>query len=391
MTSKFASRGGLHVYASALLLAAFCAGCAARPETGYLLPVEANATGAREHAILVASTRERDNRPGTLFNGERASSLDYATVTVSVPPNHTAGAIEWPDSPPGNPGANFVARDLAYLDGDAEFLRRLNGQLARQPAGRRKALLFVHGYNTMFAEGLYRFTQVVEDSQSPATPVLFTWASRGKLDQYIYDTNSATAARDALEHTIRLLFASNADQINILAHSMGNWVTVEALRQIKMTGGLTQRRKLGAIVLAAPDIDIDVFKSELRRFGKPQKPFYIVLSKDDRALAMSKLIAGGESRLGADSDVKELAELGAVVIDSRTCTATILPNHDGSSPSSRRSRHNGGDNIGERESAGRPAEASNGAEALGNGLGTLVIKPLAALGAPITIVGERQP
>ena len=92
-------------------------------------------------------------------------------------------------------------------------------------------------------------------------PVLFTWASRGKLGAYVYDTNSATAARDDLEHTLRLLLASDADQVNILAHSMGNWVTVEALRQIKISGDLRHVDKIGFVVLAAPDIDLDVFKS----------------------------------------------------------------------------------------------------------------------------------
>jgi esterase/lipase superfamily enzyme len=45
---------------------------------------------------------------------------------------------------------------------------------------------------------------------------------------------------------------------------MGNWVTVEALRQIKISANKPPIRKLGAVVLAAPDIDIDVFKSQMR-------------------------------------------------------------------------------------------------------------------------------
>ncbi len=89
--------------------------------------------------------------------------------------------------------------------------------------------IFIHGYNTLFAEGLYRFTQVVQDLKADV-PVLFSFASRGKLADYVYDTNSATAARDGLEHVIRLALASNADHVSIVAHSLGNWVTVEALR-----------------------------------------------------------------------------------------------------------------------------------------------------------------
>ena len=91
----------------------------------------------------------------------------------------------------------------------------------------------------MFAEGVYRLAQLAHDSKAPGVPVLFTWASRGKPTAYVYDLNSATAARDGLEHTLRLLLASNAEEVNVLAHSMGNWVTVEAFRQIKISGDLS--------------------------------------------------------------------------------------------------------------------------------------------------------
>jgi esterase/lipase superfamily enzyme len=311
-----------------LLAAAPLAACASRPESGYLIPVAETAIAADDHTLLVATTRERDARPGTLFNGERASALDYASITVSIPQKHVPGNIEWPTTPPGDPTVNFVVRDEAYLDGDKAFVQALNAQLAARPRGNRKVLVFIHGYNTLFAEGLYRFAQVVHDSKAPGVPVLFTWASRGKLRDYVYDTNSATAARDELEHTLRLVLASDADQVNILAHSMGNWVTVEALRQIKISGDLKHADKVGYIFLAAPDIDLDVFKSEMRRFGKPRKPFYIVLSKDDKALWLSKLIAGGEGRVGADGDIAELQALGATVIDLTNVKGTDSSDHD---------------------------------------------------------------
>ena len=235
--------------------------------------------GAVDHTLLVATTRERDDRPGTLFNGDRASATDYAEITVSVPPNHKQGEIEWASTPPGDPNVDFVVRDEKYLDGDKAFVQALNAQLALRPPGSRNVFLFIHGFNTMFAEAVYRVAQLAHDSKAPGVPVLFTWASRGKATAYVYDLNSATAARDGLEHTLRLLLRSNAEKVNVLAHSMGNWVTVEAFRQIRISGDLPPASKIGTILLAAPDIDIDVFKSQLRRFGKPQKPFYVVLSR----------------------------------------------------------------------------------------------------------------
>src|SRR6476661_1872175 len=208
-----------------LLIASLLAGCASRPGVGALLTNYQASAGAKDHTILVATSRARDPRPGTFFGGERSQSVNYATLTVAVPPTHVPGKIEWPSRAPGNPMTDFVVRDGSYLDGERGFVKTLNAQLAMRPPGRRKVLVFIHGYNTTFPEGLYRFTQIVDDANAPAVPVLFTWASRGHLTDYVYDSNSATAARDELEHTLRLVFASNADEINILAHSMGNWLT----------------------------------------------------------------------------------------------------------------------------------------------------------------------
>ena len=157
--------------------------------------------------------------------------------------------------------------------------------------------------------------------------MLFTWASRGKVSEYVYDNNSATAARDDLEDTLRLILASNAEEVNILAHSMGNWVTVEALRQIKISGNVENADKIGSIFLAAPDIDLDVFKAQMLRIGRPEKPVYVVISKDDVALGFSKFIAGGQVRVGDAINAQELADLGVTVIDLTNLEGDDAANH----------------------------------------------------------------
>ncbi|MBY5838300.1 alpha/beta hydrolase (plasmid) [Rhizobium leguminosarum] len=363
------------------------AACASRPETGFLTPIAEAGSKSTRHNILVATTRKRDSRPGTYFNGERATTLDFAEIAVSVPQNHTTGEIEWSSTAPGNPRTDFVVNKASYLDGDKEFIRTLNAQLSQRPPGSRKVLLFIHGYNTMFAEGLYRFSQIVHDSKAPAVPVLFTWASRGKLTQYVYDTNSATAARDELDRTIRLIFASDADQVNILAHSMGNWVTVEALRQIKISGKLPPMSKLGTVMLAAPDIDIDVFKSQMRSFGKPRKPFYIIVSKDDKALRASNFIAGGQARLGADENTAELAALGAIVIDMTDVKANDSANHGKFAelaelgPQLR--------SVLESGVSGTSASPGQAQEAAASSLGAIVTSPISLLGVPIRFIRSR--
>lgn len=309
-----------------LLALAPLAGCADRPGPDALLPNPATTPGAKKEVILVASTRERDPRAGTLYNGERAP-LSFAKVDMSVPPTHRPGAIEWPKGVPGNPATDMVVQEAVYRDTREQFLADLNAELARRPKGQKNVFIFIHGYNTLFSEALYRFSQMAVDSESTAVPVLFTWASRAQTEAYVYDNNSATIARDALEETIRTALASNAERVSIMAHSMGNWVTVEALRQMRMSGKLANADRIGNVILAAPDIDVDVFKSQLKRFGKPAKPFVVIVSRDDKALGFSNFIAGGKNRLGAYTNDEELVDLGAVVVDMSDVKAMDQFNH----------------------------------------------------------------
>lgn len=363
------------------------AGCGHRPESGFLLPTTVDEAVGKEQKLFVATTRDRDPRTGTFFGSERSGSLNYASFSISVPPNHVHGQVEWPATPPGDPKKEFVARDGRYIEGRTEFLQKLNRELEARKPGSRKVLLFIHGYNTLFAEGLYRLTQISYDSGSAAVPVLFTWASRGQVKDYIYDTNSATIARDELESTIRDLLSSKAEQVNIIAHSMGNWVLVEALRQIKISSNAPSSDKIGVVILAAPDIDMDVFKSQMRRFGKPKRPFLIVISKDDKALALSNFLARGKTRLGADSDTQELQRLGAMVIDLSEARSTDSLNHGkfaelaSVAPQLREVLEQG---------INRPSHPGAQTQNASNGIATLIDSSTAVLGIPLQILGAAN-
>lgn len=314
----------------ALALGLFLTACAGgRPDGGSLLPIAETAPGAAEHEILVATTRERTPETAEMFNGERIQGIDFASVRVSIPPTHKAGAVEWPRRPPGDPARDFVTRSRDYVAGEADFRRRLKAAVAAKPAADRTVFVFVHGYNTAFDEGVYRFAQVVHDTGFTGIPVLFTWASRGSLLDYVYDRDSATVARDALEMTLRMAAESGATKVVLFAHSMGNWVAVEALRQAKLTGSADFNGKLDQVVLASPDIDVDVFKAQMDRLGPPKIPYFMLISADDRALQLSSFLAGDKPRLGGyTADTGGIASLGVVVVDLSNVAGSDNLNHD---------------------------------------------------------------
>jgi hypothetical protein len=69
-----------------------------------------------------------------------------------------------------------------------------------------------------------------------------------------------------LAHTLKLLFASNAEEINIVAQSMGNWVTVEAMRQIEIAAQISHNGKFGSSFLPRP-ISIWMFQVAAARLS----------------------------------------------------------------------------------------------------------------------------
>jgi esterase/lipase superfamily enzyme len=288
------------VIAGAALLAVALAGCAGRP-SGSLVVVSAGAPGASAVDMMVATTRmDHPVAPGVMFNGERAHGLAFADIVVSIPPDETRkiGEVQWPSAIPGDPAHDFVTLRADRLDlneAKAAFDQRLRAGPTRH------VLLFVHGYNTRFEEAVYRFAQITHDSGAPVLPVLFTWPSRGKLFDYVYDRDSATYSRDGLEAVLQALVKDpNVDSISILAHSMGNLVAVEALRQMAIRDRKLSP-KIKDIMLAAPDLDFDVFRREIAEIEASDKnpPVTLFVSQDDHALAASRELAGDEPRLGA--------------------------------------------------------------------------------------------
>ena len=75
-------------------------------------------------------------------------------------------------------------------------------------------------------------------------------------------------------------------EVSILAHSMGNWLALESLRQMAIRNrGLPPKFK--NIMLASPDVDVDVFRSQIADMGTQHPKFTLFVSQDDRALAVS--------------------------------------------------------------------------------------------------------
>ncbi|WP_310157864.1 alpha/beta hydrolase [Bosea sp. BE125] len=300
----------------ALALCLLLGACATQPSK-ILEPVATSAPGASRVDMLVATTRKPASDPGELFTGERATAISLTNIVVSIPPdsNRKVGEIQWPGRSPGNPQTDFVTlqvKPVLSTNAAMDWYRRNRGP-------KRRLLVFVHGFNNTYSDAVYRFAQISHDAGIDATPVLFTWPSRASVFDYVYDKESTNYSRFALEEMLREAAKSpDVGEVTILAHSMGSWLATEALRGMALRDKSISA-KIRNVVLASPDIDIDVFRRQIIEMGPKRPHFTIFSSRNDRALALSRWLSGDVERVGA-ADMRpytaELATLGISIIDT---------------------------------------------------------------------------
>lgn len=300
----------------AIALSLMLSACATHPGK-VLAPIAETAPDASRVDMLVATTREPVTDPGELFSGERGKAISLTNIVVSVPPDkkRKIGEIQWPARLPGDPARDFVTLKTEKLGSESQVL----DWLKHNQGPKKRVLVFVHGFNNSYSDAVYRFAQIAHDARTDAAPVLFTWPSRASVFDYVYDKESTNFSRFALEELLRQAAKSpDVTEVTVLAHSMGSWLAVEALRGIAMRDkGISP--KIKNVVLASPDIDVDVFRRQLIEMGPKRPQFTIFASRGDRALAVSKWISGDVDRVGA-ADVRpyesELKALGITVVDT---------------------------------------------------------------------------
>ena len=266
--------------------------------------------------IFIASTRKGES--GAAAQALAPDGARYALTTLTFPPGHQPGAVERPVLGKGDAQHDIMVAGRRELEGD-EFKAELASHVSGRIGVNRDVLIFVHGYNTSFADARWRAAQIVADSRFGGVPILFTWPSRGGLLSYASDKDSATASRDALQGLLEdVAKTPGIGKIHILAQSMGGWLAMEALRQEAIANDRDLGGHLGEVMLASPDIDLDVFTQQMARIRPANVTVFA--TSNDRALGLSSWIADDRPRVGAvnaakPDDRSALEKLGAKVYD----------------------------------------------------------------------------
>ena len=232
-------------------------------------------------------------RPAALF-GTGRSDLRYGGCEVSIPRDHRMGHLEAPsivrfefrEDP-----AKHVVVLTAVTRPKEEFFTELSARV--READGASVFLFVHGYNVTFEDAARRTAQMAYDLGFNGAPVFYSWPSQGSVAAYTIDETNIEWTQAHLKGFLRdLIERSGARNTYLIAHSMGNRAMTRAVAAV-MAEQPALRARLKEVILAAPDIDADVFKEQIApAMAQAGYPVTLYASSADVALLASKAVHG---------------------------------------------------------------------------------------------------
>jgi esterase/lipase superfamily enzyme len=253
------------------------------------------------YQILYGTNRKSEIvQDNVSFSNLRDGILHLGVCNVSIPYSHKMGKLERPgwfeklffkESPKNN---FTILKNVSK--NETEFIDVLKNRIGE--SNHKDVLIFIHGYNVAFNESMFRSAQLGYDLNFKGVVTAFSWPSNGSVTGYVADTDTAKLSSLYLcEFIKKILNSSSIKKMHIIAHSMGNIVLTEALIQLRKEN-LFPHTIINQIILAAPDIDKDVFVSQImpqinRDFG-----LTLYASSKDKALIASKLLRKDFKRVG---------------------------------------------------------------------------------------------
>jgi len=276
------------------------------------------------HKVFVATHREHDDKGW--FSAQRSDAVNYTEIAISVPPDHKRGDISVGYKDP-DPQKDFAVAARQDLDGRDSFRRDLARHIRAKPATEREVVVYVHGYNNSFLDGVFRSAQLMHDFGLPGTSVHYSWPSAANPLGYTYDRDSVLFARDGFEQLLRDVRAAGPSRIVLIGHSLGTMLMMETLRQIEIGNPGWTKQNLSGVVLMSPDLDVELFKTQASRFKSLPQPFAIFVSERDKALMLSARINGVSARLGNLTSAEELGDYPVTLVDVTEFTKEAATSH----------------------------------------------------------------
>lgn len=238
------------------------------------------------------------------YSAERGK-LRYGIAQVTIPKVHKYGQMERPDSnllyfEDEDTNKHIVVKRLDELS-NKKFIKILASKINN--ASSKDIMVFIHGFNNTFGDALRRTAQLTYDLRFKGIPITYSWPSMGNgISTYMQDESSVQYTTPHLVDFLTNLIENKGEaKLHILGHSMGTRALTNAIKEISYI--YRGQKVFSNLILAAPDIDRDVFEVSLLPYIKKTADMLtLYASSDDNALKASKALHGA-TRLGLSEDI----------------------------------------------------------------------------------------
>jgi esterase/lipase superfamily enzyme len=242
--------------------------------------------------VVWYGTNRRPNDPadpGKGYSAMRDRVVHYGSCRVFLPNSHKIGSI----------GSPWWKRLLTLTDdrlrllavselAETAYWEAVVSHLAAVSEDEGNALIFVHGYNVSFEGAALRAAQIGFDLSVKGAMAFFSWPSRGVPRGYPADAATIEASEGVIaDFMTAFAERSGAKAVHIIAHSMGNRGVLRAVNRIAAQAQRRTGKPFGQIILAAADVDADVFRQFCVAYGEVASRTTLYISKRDLALEAS--------------------------------------------------------------------------------------------------------
>lgn len=255
-------------------------------------PAGPSSTAPQPHTYQVwFGTNRRPMSTGsrTGFGSERDDHIHLGRCEVVIPQAHRIGSVGsrwWYRIVHGDDRLRL--RDVRQM-AEADFWKSVAEKVAKEGKA-DDAIVFIHGYNVSFEDAAIRAAQIGADLSIPGAMAFFSWPSCGRLLRYPADEARIEASEAQItQFLIDFAERAQARRVHIIAHSMGNRGLLRAVNRIAAAASVGTPKRLGQIILAAPDVDSDIFRQLAGAFARVATRTTLYVSRGDLAVCGSRL------------------------------------------------------------------------------------------------------
>lgn len=248
--------------------------------------------------------------------GADRGELQYGICEVSIPKSHKTGLVEAPSilrlEFKEDPVKHIMLQKVEQLAPDA-FFQEARSVLAK--SRKEEAFVFVHGYNVGFEDAARRTAQMAYDLKFDGVPIFYSWPSQGGFLSYAVDE---TNVEWTIPHLKKFLSdvsqKTGAKTVHLIAHSMGNRALTRTLKELHDE---KSDARFNEVILAAPDIDADVFRNQIQpAIVNVADRVTLYASANDYALQVSQKVHGYRRAGDAGKNILVLPKMDTIDVTS---------------------------------------------------------------------------